>query len=842
MDLESDNEQIFDFHPPDLMDQDHDEDPPSYPKRRAVEIEEVAEENEGESLWVEDFPLPAGVATGECKTTFQKRREEQKAEGKAPWAPFETEKEWELARWLMTAGVSQKKIDAFLKLESIKGDTVPSFHNAWSLLNKFDNLPHGPEWKFTPFQIVGDIEDHRGEFQTEEAELWHRDPIDCIKELLGNPVFKDKLNYAPSKVYQDAERTNREYGEMWTADWWWDTQKLLPEGATIAPVILSSDKTNLSRFSGDKQAWPVYLSIGNIEKEVCCQPTARAMVLVAYLPVAKLQCFSKGKRSAQGYQLFHECMRMILKPLVKAGQNGVDVDCADGFIRTVYPILAAYIADYPEQCLVACCKESACPTCTVDPKQHPEKTLKLFKRQAKGENPAEFKSQSLRIMDPFWKDLPHCNIFSCITPDILHQLHKGVFKDHIVSWSTDAMAGGSEEIDRRFRTMTPHPDLRHFKKGILSTTQWTGTEHKNMEKVFLGILAGAADPAVLRAVRGVLDFIYYAHFETHTDKSLAQLDLAWKAFHDNKSVFVDLAIREHFNISKLHNIKHYFDSIRSRGTADGFNTEGSERLHIDLAKMGYNSSNKKLYIKQMTVWLSRQESIHQFCLYLQWAVPGYIAQITRDGGNDENEDEEEELEDEYNSAAGDHEDSEIAYIIAKVPSIPHATIPSIIQDFGAVDFLQHLDTFLNSRSITAAIHPKETSVIPVYKQFSLHLPTIREVSSKPTKDTVHATKHKPGSITRDGIKAASPARFSTVLVQETPATEKENPLSGVRIAQVRLIFRLPVVHGSYHHPLAYVHWFKPLSSPQAITDLGMFQVLRLVGYPTPFFKPLRPST
>ena len=73
--------------------------------------------------------------------------------------------------------------------------------------------------------------------------------------------------------------------------------------------------------------------------------------------------------------------------------------------------------------------------------------------------------------------------------------------------------------------------------------------------------------------------------------------------HENKDIFVDLDVRRHFNISKLHNIKHYIDSICSRGTADGYNTEGSERLHIDLAKMGYRAGNKKEYIKQMTVWL-----------------------------------------------------------------------------------------------------------------------------------------------------------------------------------------------------------------------------------------------
>ena len=55
-------------------------------------------------------------------------------------------------------------------------------------------------------------------------------------------------------------------------------------------------------------------------------------------------------------------------------------------------------------------------------------------------------------------------------------------------------------------------------------TQWTGFEHQNVEKAFLMVLSGATDPAVIRTVRGVLDFIYYTHFETHSDKSLALLD------------------------------------------------------------------------------------------------------------------------------------------------------------------------------------------------------------------------------------------------------------------------------------------------------------------------------
>lgn len=47
--------------------------------------------------------------------------------------------------------------------------------------------------------------------------------------------------------------------------------------------------------------------------------------------------------------------------------------------------------------------------------------------------------------------------------------------------------------------------------------------------------------------------------------------------------------------------------------------------------------------------------------------------------------------------------------------------------------------------------------------------------------------------------------------------------TGLRVAQVRLIFRLPEEHGIYSQPLAYVHWFKSLTATP-VTDLGMFRV------------------
>ena len=109
----------------------------------------------------------------------------------------------------------------------------------------------------------------------------------------------------------------------------------LPSGATIAPLILSSDKTQLTQFQGDKKAWPVYLTIGNLSKKIRRQPSTHGTILVGYLPVAKLYCFSEGSHSLQGYRLFHHCMEMIFGCLIEAGTRGVDMVCADRWIRRV---------------------------------------------------------------------------------------------------------------------------------------------------------------------------------------------------------------------------------------------------------------------------------------------------------------------------------------------------------------------------------------------------------------------------------------------------------------------------------------------------------------------------
>jgi hypothetical protein len=159
--------------------------------------------------------------------------------------------------------------------------------------------------------------------------------------------------------------------------------------------------------------------------------------------------------------------------------------------------------------------------------------------------------------------------------------------------------------------------------GISKLSQVTGKEHDQMCWVLLGVIAdmrlrNGLEPArLIRAICGLLDFIYLSQLPIYSTQTLNQLDEALGAFHSNKSIFIDLDIREHFNIPKLHACSHYASSIRIYGTTDNYNTQATERLHIDLAKDAYRVTNKKDDYPQMMAWLERREKIHQHKEYMR---------------------------------------------------------------------------------------------------------------------------------------------------------------------------------------------------------------------------------
>ncbi|KAF5361325.1 hypothetical protein D9757_013558 [Collybiopsis confluens] len=76
----------------------------------------------------------------------------------------------------------------------------------------------------------------------------HRDPIQAIKALWGDPAFVEHLVYRPGKLFYGKKQTEnyRMFSEMWTTGFWNAVQSAIPDGGTIfrQQVSISSVSDN----------------------------------------------------------------------------------------------------------------------------------------------------------------------------------------------------------------------------------------------------------------------------------------------------------------------------------------------------------------------------------------------------------------------------------------------------------------------------------------------------------------------------------------------------------------------------------------------------------------------
>ena len=383
------------------------------------------------------------------------------------------------------------------------------------------------------------------------------------------------------------------------------------------------------------------MTIGNLPKDIRSKPSRGGQILLAYLPTTKLEHITnKAARRRTQANLFHACMRQVLEPLERPGRDGMPMMSGDGITRRTHPIFAAYVSDYPEQVLVTCTKSGDCAVCLQPHSKlgdishdYPSRDINAVLEvvaQVGSLSRAEYadacQGVSIKpVYQPFWENLPYSDVFRSIMPDILHQLLQGVVK-HLVSWIKTAY--DLDEIDARCRRFPPNHNVRLFFKGITKLEKLTGREHADICRILLGLVidmrlpGGMSSARLVRAVRALLDFVYLTQYPLHSGDTLDALEDALQRFHDNKEIFVDLGIRSDFNFPKLHFLRHFRPSIEFMGSADNFNTEYTERLHIDMAKEAYHATNKKDEYEQMTVWLERKEKILRHDRYIKWRESG----------------------------------------------------------------------------------------------------------------------------------------------------------------------------------------------------------------------------
>ena len=189
----------------------------------------------------------------------------------------------------------------------------------------------------------------------------------------------------------------------------------------------------------------------------------------------------------------------------------------------------AYIADLPEQQALACVASNYAPSSMAGPMmlgdsvpqplregsdtlEAIEEIMDSLEDSGNQSSISSFRrlarERSLNGVDkPFWRDWLYADpcLFLALA-DALHQWHK-LFQDHPIEWAKHWL--GLVELDRRISVLQPRVGFRHFRNGFTRFRQHTGKEMKDVERVFLGIIAGhkTVSSGILKAMRAFLDFV-----------------------------------------------------------------------------------------------------------------------------------------------------------------------------------------------------------------------------------------------------------------------------------------------------------------------------------------------
>ncbi len=160
------------------------------------------------------------------------------------------------------------------------------------------------------------------------------------------------------------------------------SDKLGLSDITYCPVIAGSDKTTVSVATGQNEFYPLYASNGLIHNNVR-RAHRNGVSLVGFLSVPKSKsyyCLSpwswfidffrfsadrqhhdSSEFRAFRRQIFHGSLRAIFESLRPGMETPEILRYGDGhYRRTIYG-LGPYIADYPEQALLACIVQGWCP-------------------------------------------------------------------------------------------------------------------------------------------------------------------------------------------------------------------------------------------------------------------------------------------------------------------------------------------------------------------------------------------------------------------------------------------------------------------------------------------------
>ncbi|KZV62312.1 hypothetical protein PENSPDRAFT_692611 [Peniophora sp. CONT] len=530
---------------------------------------------------------------------------------------FGTRTRFETAELLYEeAETARPKVDKLLRIWAAqnvldRNPGKPPFKNYDEMVAAIDGLSFGgDEWYSFTLRHDGPVEADAPAWKRRAYTIHARNPLTTFENQLANPTLKKKFDRAPLREYTRDRKIR--YSNFNSGRWAWrEATKISADeethGAMLVAAILGADKTTVSVGTGDQEFHPLYASASCFHNDVR-RGHSDVLAPIAFLAIPKgtsaddteeFRIFKK--------QLYHDSIKRVLDPLKPYMTTPRVTLCPDGHYRKVIYSVGPFIADYPEQVYLTGIVSGWCPKCLADLTESdagrlrtPEVTEHLCEMY---DHDPDILWDAFGIapgVTPFTEHFPRADIHELTAPDLLHQVIKGTFKDHLVEWvltyirtnnTKDRAAEIIADIDERLRCCPAFPGLRRFKQGR-NFKQWTGNDSKALMKVFLPAIVGYVPDRVVQAICSFMDFCSIARLSAHTEASLLKMEHALGDFRELREVFREEDIREHFALPRQHALVHYAESIRLFGAPNGISTSITESAHIRAVKRPWRRSNK----------------------------------------------------------------------------------------------------------------------------------------------------------------------------------------------------------------------------------------------------------
>ncbi|KAH9948897.1 hypothetical protein B0H21DRAFT_844257 [Amylocystis lapponica] len=735
------------------------------------------------------------------------------------WEPFNDRPSFEFAELVfkkiqLSGGDLDHLLEVWAAHNVLTNGGDPIFASTEAMHSIIDLIRHGDApWESFTVRYNGPVTPDSPSWKHAEYVIHCRNVQTVAHNMLANKDFDNHFDYIPFQEYV-APSVSR-YSNIMSGQWAYkQATKIASDksthGAMLVPIILGADKTTVSVATGQNEFHPVYMSLANPHNSVR-RAHRDAITPVAFLSIPKTNRDGEDTPEFRVFrkQLYHASLAKIMAPLRSAMTTPEVVQCPDGhFCRAVYE-LGPFIADYPEQVVLAGIVQGWCPKCLVPPERLKEagqlrcrEHSEFFREHFDDETMWTAWGIDASVV-PFTDHFPHADIHELITPDLLHQLIKGMFKDHLVTWveqylhtvhsKADALRI-MDDIDRQIAAVPAFPGLHRFPEGR-NFKQWTGNDSKALMKVYLPAIEGHVPDDMVHCFAAYLDFCYLARRSAHDTPTLVAMQEALDRFHQYRIIFETVGIRtDGFSLPRQHALEHYIKNIRLFGSPNGICSSITESKHIRAVKEPWRRSSKNNPLLQILLTNQRLDKLAAARAYftsygmLRGSVLAYALQIQPIQEDDtflaqESRDEEDEVAD---AAAY----TRSMAILSDELSQPN--LEELIRQF------LYDQIFATNDTSSGDIHISECPV------FSGRLSVYRSAS---------ATFYAPSELSGNGrmhreIIRSNPTwrneyeRFDTVLV------DVDSALPGMRgMAVVRIMSLLTLTHETVRYPCALVEWF-----------------------------------